>query len=555
MQKEQTYKVVFKGEILPGFEIVAVKQSLAALFNLNSAEVLPLFEGRSIFNRSGLNKFTADQYTASFKKIGAVCHVENELDKPSEKPFIQSVPNQAIHQVSTSSTASDDVATRNPNICPKCQSSNINAEQCLDCGIYIEKFLNNAARHSNEVVNEVSDEEADEQNLSYMKKAINVIKYVTIYMLVVFTFDSFIEDNSESLRYVLDSNFFVGMLPYILGHIGLAVGCYYLALAKGLSGVWGVLGLASLPGLGVLLLLPNKYKSESEGKTKAFAITLIVLSIYWGTDYINKNTAKTEFLEESIALRKERNEYPSKTLDTDGALFESEIKELNQFLDKGFEMLSNYNFRTHEEITIANMMFSETMRLYIWINYQQYLQYRNGKRGSDYLKYKNVSKIKIEQFIRVKNNVKSVGSSTLYKVFQDWFVGYNYMGHGYDFLTPFYVKFSKIKEKIFELPIIGKEKYNPPYFSFNDIEIPKFSTVKVTIEDDIILLDFSDTQLPIRNQKVAIASYYKTYKSYSVTERKEVDSYIIKQVQISPEFPNIYLGGDLSVFLGADISP
>lgn len=551
MQIEQTYRVIFKGEILPKFDLAAVNQNLAVLFNLDPTEVLPLFEGKAIFNRSGLNKFTADQYAVSFKGVGALCHIELELDKQDEQALIKPEKSKTVLPVSTVTSTPNVASKIPPHICPKCQSSNLNSGQCLDCGIYIEKFLNNAARDSAEVSNNASAKEIADQRLGYMQKAIQAIKYVTVYMLVVFTLDNILEDNNEALVYIIDSDFYIGLLPYVLGHFGLAVACYYIALAKGLSAKWSVLGLASLPGLGIVLLLPDKNKSEPENKTKLFAITIILLSVYWVTNAINLYAVKNSYFEESLTLRQQRHEYPSETMDIDDSIFKNELAELEKFLDKGFDIISDYNLRSHEESAIANMLFSETMRLFIWINYQQYIQYHNGQKGIEYLRHKNISNIQIDIFKIILERVKSEDSSNLNRAFTAWFKGHNHYIDGYEFLVTFYQEYFKIHDELRGLSNAGAEEHKPPYFSFDTIELPRFSVVQATAKDDMLFLDFSKSKLPVKNKKVVIAFYYKVYKRH----KNDKENFIIKQVQISPDFPNKYLGGELSVFRGVDIFP
>lgn len=375
-------------------------------------------------------------------------------------------------------------------------------------------------------------------------------------MLIVFTADNYIEDNSGELQYIVDEGFGLGIIPYILGHIGLVFGCYYLSLAKGRSGGWALLGFGSLPGLGVLLLLPDKHETSSEFKTKIFAVLMILLSIYWVVDYSNKSLAMEQYLTENVILKEQRNEYPSLQQDTDPELYSSEIIELNRYLDRGFELLSKYDYRSRDVNVIAERMFSESTRLFIWVNYQQYLQYRNGERGIDYLHRENISKIQNNFYKQVKRKVTQVNLSGLSRKFTDWFYGYNpYLEKEYAFMGTFSGEISSIREKLFELRALNKGEVKSPEFSFENIKLPKFSNVKSSIQGDIIVFDFSSHNLPLMDKPLAIALFYRVYKRYSVTERKEVDQYFPVQVQISPDFPNKYLAGDLSVFKPVDIAP
>ncbi|VAX11051.1 hypothetical protein MNBD_GAMMA25-2252 [hydrothermal vent metagenome] len=551
MEKGKKYTFCFKGEILPEFEVKTVKQNIAQIFGVHHSEVSPLFEGKSIFQRSGLNKFTANQYFDKFKRMGALCSIELEADiLPVNEP-------DDINQPIIKQPIIKEQDKIDKSLCPKCQSSNINSEQCPDCGIYLEKFRKIASMSANaESVSKDDDhDEVDGSSLEQMQKAIIIIRYVIIYFLIVFTVDNFIRDYEEKLRYIIGTGLDISVIPYILGHIGLVYGCYFLALAKGRSGIWGGLGLASLPGLSVLLLLPNRYASNSDSKAKLFAITMIVLSAFWVTNYVNKIAEKSKFIDESIALRGQRHEYPSTVYDTNPDVFMSEIDELGQFLDKGFELLSKYDYRGRQVAAIADVMFAETIRLFIWANYQRYLQYRNGERGTDYLQDKNITHFQIELFKTIKKRVEDVGFPGLFYAYEAWFIGSDFKADGYDFLAIFNGALFESQRKYLRLPLTDKDRLAPPEFSFENIDLSMYSNVKVSTEEDIILFDLSEHTFPATHKTLAIAYYYKVYRQYDVSKRKQVDRYLLMAVQISPDFPNKYIDGYYSVFKPVDIYP
>lgn len=536
----------------PEFEIESVKEKFTILFGVNLSEVTPLFERKCMFQRTGLNKYTADQYVAKLTKIGCLCYLEQELDgfpvmepiieEPSTKEFNTTIPDKS-----------------DKNLCPKCQSSNINHEQCLDCGMIFEKYrkLTSISKSGTFVTKDVQSED-NIDTLEHMKRAVRIIKYVTIYLLIVFTADNYIQDNKQTIRLLLDRDFEIGIFPYIIGHIGLVFGCYFLALAKGRSGLWGLLSLASLPGLGVLLLLPNKNVNtlvRPVNKTKIFAIAMILISVYWALANYNKSIEESKFIDSSVVLREQRHEYPIATFDIDSELYKSELNELDEFLDKGFVLLSENDYRSSQVAEIANTMFSETTRLFIWMNYQQYLQYRNGEHGSDYLEQKNITKLQTAVFKKIKNAIETLGSAELFKVYEDWFLGTNIRGEKYELFEKFNKELFDTKGFFIRLPIVDDDALSPPEFSFENIQLPKFSNVKLSINGDILLFNFSDYRLPAVNKMLAIAFYYRTYKRYSLKERKQVDRYFLVQVQISPDFPNKYLHSEFSVFKSVDIFP
>lgn len=562
MRKENTYTLFFKGETQSGFEAGTVKENIARLFGVHESEVSPLFEGKSLFERRGLNQFTANQYIRKLRETGALCYLEEDVSAVVESAIDDPIAKSSAVNKRAGNVPTDNNRTRvETNLCPKCRSANINAEQCLDCGVYFEKLRKAAMTPAGSVSLSPDNYERDGCNddedfdyLENMQKAIRIIKYVTIYLLAVFTIDNYFLDNQQSLRYVVDPGLDFGIIPYLLGHIGLVWGCYYLALAKGRSGLWGGLGLASLPGLSVLLLLPDEHAASSDGKTKLFAIAMIFLSVYWLTDYANKSAALTRYIEESLVLREQRHEYPSIMLDTEADIFESEIDELNAYLDQGFGLLSEYDYRPRQVYSIAEAMFSETMRLFIWINYQQYLQYRNGERGADYLQDKNVVRSQTEVLKRIKQGVETNRIFSLSQAYEEWFIGTYYEG-AYGFLNTFNSELMDRRIQLIQLSLLSNDKVTPPELSLENIERPEFSNVKVSTKEDIMLFDFSEHAIPAVDEPLAIASFYRSYKRYSLSERREVDRYFLVQVQISPDFPNKYLASDFSVFRPVDINP
>jgi hypothetical protein len=73
---EIRYHIVFKGEILEGFDLMQVQSDLAHLFKKEMAQVEQLFTGRAVILKKNADVRTAESYRISMHKVGALCHLE-----------------------------------------------------------------------------------------------------------------------------------------------------------------------------------------------------------------------------------------------------------------------------------------------------------------------------------------------------------------------------------------------------------------------------------------------------------------------------------------------
>lgn len=81
-----TWKVTFKGEILPGFDFQTVANNFTKLLNLNDAQVARLFSGKEITLKKELPFAKAQNYQNSFQKRGIKIYLINEK-KEEPDPF------------------------------------------------------------------------------------------------------------------------------------------------------------------------------------------------------------------------------------------------------------------------------------------------------------------------------------------------------------------------------------------------------------------------------------------------------------------------------------
>ncbi len=541
------YTITFSGDVIENYSTETVINNIASLFGIQATEVAPIFTGTKRFQRAGLNEFTAKSYVRKFKKIGAICYLQPD------------------NSLITASTQNDTIAESKPNkavlnktICPKCHSENIDSEKCLDCGIYIGKYN---SMNSQSIDYNDADDSDDYEKIENKNKATRIIKYAVFYLIAVFTLDNYTNNNWESLRYVLGSDFTVGFIPYLVGNIALAFGCYYLALAKSRVGYWGLLGLVSVPGLCLLLLLSDKQKisSKVDYKTQLFSYVIIIISIIWAANMLFLNGGELVYITKGAALREQRHEYPLTEYDSDSKLYYSEIKELNNYLDEGFTLLSENEFNHAEVIKIGDTMFSETVRLFIWINYQRYMQLRNGGSGADFLESKNVERQQVKMFKKIQAGVLNVSKIGLNKSFGKWFTGD--LDEGYKEMmtfTDFFSDVFKLRRYLQGHTRMKSLPFEPPNFIFDEIKLPKFKTIlvdKMIVEDDKLVFTFSNKAQRFAGKTYALGYFYEVEQRLDRKSGNMINQYSLKVVQLSADFPIYIVFGDTGVFNYEVIGP
>lgn len=117
------YRIVYKGELLDGQRLEAVREKLATVFRLNSAQVESLFSGKPVVVKQGLDEPAARKFHKIFSDAGARCRIYKE--KPEEEAARPSPPPQTV----------EDQVT-----CHKCGHQQPRADECSKCGVIFSKL-------------------------------------------------------------------------------------------------------------------------------------------------------------------------------------------------------------------------------------------------------------------------------------------------------------------------------------------------------------------------------------------------------------------------------
>lgn len=101
----ELYDIVFRGDILPGHQLVQVKQRLAQLFKADEARINALFVGGAVPLKRNLDKAAAEKYQAVLRKAGADVQVAPAGSVTAKKPPQRKPPQRAPRPASTASSS------------------------------------------------------------------------------------------------------------------------------------------------------------------------------------------------------------------------------------------------------------------------------------------------------------------------------------------------------------------------------------------------------------------------------------------------------------------
>lgn len=90
---DQQFDVLFRGDIVPGQSLPAVKSALAQLFKATDDRIDAMFSGKPVVIKSNVDEETAKRYQALMKKSGAVAQVRpSQAASSNNKPSVKNKP-------------------------------------------------------------------------------------------------------------------------------------------------------------------------------------------------------------------------------------------------------------------------------------------------------------------------------------------------------------------------------------------------------------------------------------------------------------------------------
>ena len=127
---EKRYSIFFSGKVAQGHGIEEVKRNLASTFKLGDEKIEQLFTGKQVMIKKDADYQSAIKYKMAFETAGAICRVEEVKSEPR-----MARPHETDKKESSESRPQKMI------ICPRCGFEQETAEECIQCGIIINKYL------------------------------------------------------------------------------------------------------------------------------------------------------------------------------------------------------------------------------------------------------------------------------------------------------------------------------------------------------------------------------------------------------------------------------
>lgn len=364
------YSFLFEGQISPDTEKAVVQQKLARLFGINTDELDPIFDGMGKFQRDDLDEVTARLYKKEFSKVGAI-GVVSALEA-----------NLAIAQEprSTPSVSKPKPPSASP------------------------EFALPRVDHK-------------------AQRASHWLKWSSLAIIGIVIADRILKaivvPNGNELQTGID----IGIWPVLLAHIPLIYGCFLLAEVKKLPRFASLLGIFSIAGVAILLLLPDKLSSKQKMTPKmlvfaAFSCSLFIYAIssYWST-----SADLSQFLASSDALQEGRTLYPNGR-QKDLSVLVTEQAEMRGYLNDTLRFIEEGELRPDDVSIVADKMFHEFSKYVVWRNYQRFVYHTTSKKMPKELNEESSKQDQVLFRNLISQKVTPLSNARLWMEYNYWFV-------------------------------------------------------------------------------------------------------------------------------------
>ena len=501
------FTFIYRGQVRNNASTNQVKSKLAKLFSVDESTWEKVFSGQQYFERPDLNEYTANEYLTAFRQLGAI----GEVIDP--------------HTTVTAPAA---------NACPKCNTPKDNEEQCSQCGVYFHK-MSSANGNDESSIEDEDDELFDEERHTASK----LFNTSTILLVVIFIIDNYLSGRTLAGF----SNIDIGYIPYIVAHAFLVYTCAKFADVKGYSQWFGLLGLLSIVGVAIMLLLPDKIHQQTESKLKKVILLLICLATfsYWLIDFTSRQSDLVLYTERATQLVEGRVTFPNKEPLPNSAILSKEELELEQFVADIFNSMNSHDYRPDEQIYLLESAMSAIAQHRLWLNYSRYLTYTSDNKLPTELENKYIQKL--EQKLAKMTVADNFDHDELSSLRNQWVSGLSPDDFGSNFGHKLYDYYMEISQMIrfskMNLRRENQSEHTPT--NLESFSFPQFKGSKLTVTNNTLTLTFEKGML--RGQTLVIAVYDYPYKKDPIT-KKPIYYTAIEPIYAS--FPVKLLQGDLN---------
>jgi len=132
MTQSKNYNIIFKGQVIQGFEVPHVKKKMASLFKIQDMnKVEKYFTSKPVKLKKGVDYSNALRYKEKLESIGMECELE----------AIEEIEPAPVMEQSNDSMMPSNQYVQNNIECPKCGYFQKESEECVRCGIIFSKYI------------------------------------------------------------------------------------------------------------------------------------------------------------------------------------------------------------------------------------------------------------------------------------------------------------------------------------------------------------------------------------------------------------------------------
>ena len=522
IEHAEPIKITCSAGLLSEQERQKARVALEATFDLKRGDADEFLNGSMIFCRTVANNSIAQKYKELFDNIGLQCSIDADSSIP--KPTMP-LSREALDKGLAEQLKKKKIPPPNG----KAPASGYTLPGLFST--FKKQSVADVIQRSNRLDDIVLQRRYEAQAAAKC-----------LYIASFFYFLSFIPLNRLiNVPSIEAINTNIGYVALLAAAMFVTLGCTFLVKLKGHSPFLAALGLSGPLGLGITLLLPDKFNEKrfdffDKGHLAGYA--LIVAGALWLVMPMPTNQPNIEkYLQQAQRLAQDRSTYPSQIVDNMEDMQAKEQQELLDYIDQGMWLLKRIGNNEDKTQLISDTMFLEVTKYIQWLHYQRYLSREPGKEqfsgiGDDPIRL--VTRILIEQ---IQAETTRLGNKILNQQFQTWFKpeinpNTTQMQNLYSELVDMKLRFLRSGIDISE------------DFELESFELPTLTNASIVTDREIMTLRLKSSDPEIDGRDVILAFYPRNYT------RQGIQGEDIAMEHIGGTLSNHLLQGQLNYYIG-----